>query len=310
MHLRQHSVWYMVLFTVICCTTAGNKNKGCGRAILKPVVRNTATNQITGYFNQWKTSMLSTVRVEDPDCASDTLPIAVNVWAENSANHFQLNVATAPSIAGLVTPHGQGGGMMIVGPIAEVNTALSTVDFFGGSLGQDWIHISVNDTGGLYEKYDFGVQVVDFCVEVCPTQFQVLIGLYNSTVGPSWTDSSGWLLTDSPCINGFSSNWFGVTCENGHITEINLQNNNLNGPLPCTLFQCLPNLQRLNLHDNNISSVIPHTLRGLTCLTHLLLSKNALMGSIPTGIGSLTKLQELHLDDNSLSGVIPNTLPN
>ena len=49
-----------------------------------------------------------------------------------------------------------------------------------------------------------------------------LVALYNSTVGPFWTDNTGWLGGA-----GTECSWFGVTCTSGSITEINLYSNSL-----------------------------------------------------------------------------------
>ncbi|MCB0234581.1 MAG: Two component regulator three Y domain protein, partial [Anaerolineae bacterium] len=87
------------------------------------------------------------------------------------------------------------------------------------------------------------------------------------------------LVTTTPC------SWYGVTCTAGHVTTLDLQDNNLTGSLPGQLSN-LPNLQ------------------------HLLLLRNELSGAIPTSLGSLTQLQELSLSQNKLTGSIPTQLAN
>ena len=43
---------------------------------------------------------------------------------------------------------------------------------------------------------------------------EALIALYNSTDGPNWTNSDGWLLDDMPC------GWYGITCSESYIQKI------------------------------------------------------------------------------------------
>ena len=61
----------------------------------------------------------------------------------------------------------------------------------------------------------------------------------------------------------------------------------------------------LDLFSNALSGSIPTEIGSLTSLEYLFLSNNALSGSIPAQIGSLTSLQQLYLDFNALSGSIP-----
>ena len=75
-------------------------------------------------------------------------------------------------------------------------------------------------------------QADDWCIdnnvtEIPLAECQALAAIYNSTDGDNWTNNSGWLQTDRPC------KWYGVTCDNsGHVTELNLVDNFLNGNLP------------------------------------------------------------------------------
>ncbi len=40
---------------------------------------------------------------------------------------------------------------------------------------------------------------------------QALVALYDSTNGAGWVNHNGWLTTYTPC------DWFGVTCDAGHV---------------------------------------------------------------------------------------------
>jgi len=125
-----------------------------------------------------------------------------------------------------------------------------------------------------------------------------LIALYDSTKGPEWTNNDGWKATDTPC------QWTGVTCQDGHVTAIDLPNNNLVGDIPVQI-GALINLEELNLNDNQISGAIPTTIEHLNNLETLNLENNDLTGSLPTELGDATNLQTVNLANNQISGAIP-----
>jgi len=157
--------------------------------------------------------------------------------------------------------------------------------------------------------------------EIPQSECEALVALYNSTDGDNWTNNDGWLQTLTPCT------WYGVTCEYGHITTLNLNNNQLNGTTPSELgdlvnlqglflainnlsgeipstIAVLSNLQILNLSFNQLSGEIPAIFNGLTSLEHIYLQSNQLTGSIPVGLGSLVNLKDLYLQNNQLTGGI------
>ena len=126
-----------------------------------------------------------------------------------------------------------------------------------------------------------------------------LEALYTATDGPNWTDNTNWLST-APL-----GDWSGVTTDSaGHVTELNLSNNNLIGTIPAEVGQ-LVNLAQLYLRLNALSGPIPAEVGQLTQLRRLNLNYNALSGPIPAEVGQLTQLQYLYLQGNALSGPIP-----
>jgi Leucine-rich repeat (LRR) protein/sugar lactone lactonase YvrE len=129
-----------------------------------------------------------------------------------------------------------------------------------------------------------------------------LIALYDSTNGPDWTDNQGWKATDTPC------QWTGITCQDGHVSEINLANNNLVGDLPPQI-GALVNLTHLNLNDNQVSGTIPTTIEHLNNLATLNLANNKLSGSLPVELSGATNLQTVNLANNQISGEIPDLAP-
>ncbi len=139
--------------------------------------------------------------------------------------------------------------------------------------------------------------------EIPQIECEALVALYNSTNGPGWTDHTNWLVTTTP------SNWYGVSVSDGHVTELMLMYNRLDGSLPAELGD-LTSLKKLNLHSNQLSGGIPTELGNLTNLTYLALSWNGLIGAIPLSLCNLTSLEELLLYGNGLNGTIPTQLSN
>jgi Leucine-rich repeat (LRR) protein len=136
--------------------------------------------------------------------------------------------------------------------------------------------------------------------EIPQAECQTLINLYNSTNGPSWSDSStnNWNVTNEPC-----SSWTGITCNNAHITGINRDDKNLNGSLPD--LSSLTALQLLDLSKGQLNGPLSTWLSNLTTLKFLDLNNNQLTGDIPN-LSNLTNLQLLWLSENPLNnGPIP-----
>jgi Leucine-rich repeat (LRR) protein len=122
---------------------------------------------------------------------------------------------------------------------------------------------------GTQSKLSFDCQKTrEIPVEEC----QALVALYESTAGEDWEDNSAWLTSETPC------NWSGVICEQGHVTELQLDSNQLVGSLPFDI-------------------------GNLTQLKSLYLDKNQLSGPLPAQIGSLAKLQVARFGGNQFSRV-------
>lgn len=116
------------------------------------------------------------------------------------------------------------------------------------------------------------------------------------------------------------------------LTGLDLNSNNLSGPLPLISTNKLegidlsnnafvgsisPNgmkdsneLQFLNLEGNSFSGEIPYCWMNFKSLKILNLGNNTFTGNLPSSMGSLSSLQSLHLQSKSLSGRIPESLRN
>ncbi len=137
--------------------------------------------------------------------------------------------------------------------------------------------------------------------EIPQSECEALMAFYISTDGDNWINHSGWLETNTPCA------WFGLTCNEGHVTRLELNANYLHGPLPAEIGN-LPYLQVLILYANWITGFIPPEIGNLLHLRELSLDGNALGGPIPVTLGNLTNLQGMYLTRNQLTGPIPREL--
>lgn len=93
------------------------------------------------------------------------------------------------------------------------------------------------------------------------------------------------------------------------LTYLELDNNQLTGPIPSELGKCRK-LALLNLAHNNLSGPIPVELSDISNLQGLNLQFNNLVGEIPSNISQWNRLQRLNVSWNSLSGSIPSSLSN
>jgi hypothetical protein len=100
-----------------------------------------------------------------------------------------------------------------------------------------------------------------------PNERDALIALFNSTNGPGWINKAGWNTVDPHCT------WFGVSCFENSVIELDLNGNQLSGPIPPELGN-LSNLRWLSLSDNQLGGPIPAALSNLSKLYELGLFNN------------------------------------
>ncbi|KAK8970601.1 Receptor-like protein kinase HSL1 [Platanthera guangdongensis] len=129
---------------------------------------------------------------------------------------------------------------------------------------------------------------------------QAKLGLYAPHNALSdWNPNSS-----TPC------NWTGVTCStvsggNLAVTDVDLTGLDLSGPFPASLCR-LPNLSFLSLSLNYINStLLDSSISPCSALTHLDLSQNLFVGSLPSALSSLPLLEYLDVAGNNFTGAIP-----
>ena len=80
---------------------------------------------------------------------------------------------------------------------------------------------------------------------------EVLNLLYETSGGPDWTNSSGWL--ETPALD----EWYGVTADAlGQVVALDLTSNGLEGRLPASLGN-LAEMTTLRVGDNSVSGRLP-----------------------------------------------------
>jgi hypothetical protein len=133
--------------------------------------------------------------------------------------------------------------------------------------------------------------------QIPPSEYSALVDLYNATAGASWISNSGWL-------DPQATSWFGVSVSSGHVSELLVYENQLNGSIPSSIGN-LPQLNTISLSDNQLGGSIPDSVGNLTNLVDIDFGNNALSGTIPSSLANLTRLGLLFLEANQLSGNIP-----
>ena len=131
---------------------------------------------------------------------------------------------------------------------------------------------------------------------------------YTATGGDQWINNTNWDISRIPSEDELSK-WHGVTLEDGWLTGLALNGNNLTQSIPSVIGKFI-HLRQLDLSENALSGKIPSELGNPLHLNSIDLSGNVLSGQIPAELGNLSQLQSLLLHDNSLSGEIPAEIGN
>lgn len=155
--------------------------------------------------------------------------------------------------------------------------------------------------GGLFDSLN-GVPTVSLAAlpatapPLATAERNWLTALYTATNGAQWVAHDNWNgTTGTECM------WFGVRCVNGHVLELDLFGNNLDGTLPS--LAPLTDLRAIDVRFNALHGSLP-ALSAPTSLTQFQVSGNQLSGAIPS-ISSLANLVDFEVDQNAFTGSLP-----
>ncbi len=158
-------------------------------------------------------------------------------------------------------------------------------------------------TGLTLERHPITLQITPNTCNISVSEKEALWDLYSAANGANWTNT---LANDKPWSNCIPvCDWYGVTVVDGKVTELNLENNDLQGNIPSTISN-LSSLESLNLSNNTLTGEIPASLGALIELTYLSLHHNNLSGTLSPSLGSLSNLTFMDLSHNgTIGGPIP-----
>ncbi|XP_061338632.1 probable inactive receptor kinase At2g26730 [Gastrolobium bilobum] len=113
-----------------------------------------------------------------------------------------------------------------------------------------------------------------------------------------------WNLSSDPC-NG---NWYGVSCLEGNVNTIVVDDSSLRGTLDASSLCMAKSLQSLSLKKNNLHGLIPEDIGTCKSLNHLYLSENNFSGDLPISLAELGNLERLNIASNNFSGELYNVI--
>jgi Leucine-rich repeat (LRR) protein len=183
--------------------------------------------------------------------------------------------------------------------------------------------------------------VADYEAEEVTTRFALAVLFLETSGEYGWTNRTNWMRSDQHVCT-----WYSSAMETSELEKVYMKNcykdgfrvlalieNGLQGSLPPetglltgleTLFimdndqlrgkvnplLSLFNLDKLVLSGNALTGTIPSDIKLLSSLIEFNLAQNSFTGSLPSGLGDLSMLQTLDLGLNMLAGELPSSLGN
>ncbi|KAK7380681.1 hypothetical protein VNO78_33196 [Psophocarpus tetragonolobus] len=95
-----------------------------------------------------------------------------------------------------------------------------------------------------------------------------------------------------------------------HLQVLDLSNNNLNQEIPSCLSNLNTTLVQLDLHNNLLQGEIPKSISNLQNIKILDLQGNQLSGALPDSLGQLKNLEVLDVGNNTITYPIPSSFAN
>jgi len=236
---------------------------------------------------------------DDPSINLSLMPTGQPTLTNNPTTNPSLIPTGQPTICTGLTPSSRKNAILTI--VTELTDSETFEDEASPqSLALDWIlnidgaQLCPDDNNAIKQRY-------------------ILAVVYYSTNGDNWNlcsqnsecpDGNSYLSSEDVCT------WYRITCENGLVQVIELDDDNLgiDGSIPSEIFR-LASLEDLSFDGPaNLIGTIPNSIGEARSLTVLDLDKNNLTGVIPTSIGRVSTLQRLDIDINSFTGVIPSEL--
>ncbi|MFK5878807.1 MAG: T9SS type A sorting domain-containing protein [Flavobacteriaceae bacterium] len=209
----------------------------------------------------------------------------------NIGDSYQMNAVPVSGLSNLYQWYKDG-----VAINGETTNILQLTNFQVSQSGEYSCEVTSTIVSGL------SITAGTFIVGQNPTthpDYPALLVLYNATNGANWIDNTNWLNLTKPI-----STWFGITEANGRVTDIILQNNQLQGNLPPEIGD-FTFLNRFDIFNNTVAGTIPIEIGNLQNLTWVDIRNNIFSGSIPTSITNIPNLFVFIVSNNNLSGTLP-----
>ena len=148
-----------------------------------------------------------------------------------------------------------------------------------------------------------------FAQDIPVAEKNALQAIYTAANGDNWTNTTqrqGQWDFSTPVTSWNATTqtgWYGVTVTSGHVTDLKLSANNLDGTLSAGIGD-LTYLKEINFENNKLAGAIPSSFGQLVNLVNLAISGNK-FNSFPPEFANLKKLQTLFMYSNPFNSAFP-----
>ena len=119
-----------------------------------------------------------------------------------------------------------------------------------------------------------------------------------------WANEDNWLTSADVCSWYTSGTRGGLCNDDGLVEQLDLNRNNVRGPLPSELSMLSSQLVVLDMTLNRLTGTLPTELGLLTKAEIFFVGANLLAGTIPTELGQLSSVTKLYVDGNDFVGTV------